>query len=103
MNNVFSLGQHKLIVQIDQSKGELPKEVKTEEVNKKEEKKEKEEKSKDKKPPVKKGTGKKKPAKKEKENDFKKDKELDFFSVKGSGEIENASDGESTDGKGNGK
>lgn len=103
MNNVFSLGQHKLIVQIDQAKGELPKEVITEEVTKNEDKKVKEEKPKDKKLPAKKGTGKKGTAKKDKGNDIKKDKELDFFSVKAPEDIENADDSEPTDGKGNGK
>jgi len=103
MNNVFSLGQHKLIVQIDQAKGELPQEVKTEEVTKKEVKEEKDKKDKGKKPPAKKGTGKKGPSKKEKDTDLKKDKELDFFSVKASEDKENADDSESTDGKGNGQ
>ncbi len=81
MNNVFSLGQHKLIVQIDQAKGELPKEVKIEENKPKEDKKDKEEKDKEKKVPAKKGAGKKGSSKKGK-SDEKKDKELDFFSLK---------------------
>ncbi len=101
MNNVFSLGQHKLIVQIDQAKGELPKEVKTEEVETKEDKKEKEEKAKHKKPPAKKGSGKKGSAKKEKDDN--KDKELDFFSVKSSDEKEKGEESQSNGEKGNGK
>lgn len=103
MNNVFSLGQHKLIVQIDQAKGELPKEVKTEEVAKKEDNKEKEEKGKEKKPPAKKGTGKKGSAKKEKSHDSKKDREQEFFSVKASEDKESTDGSEFTDDKGNGQ
>ena len=105
MNNVFSLGQHKLIVHIDQAKGDLPKEVKTDEVIKKDDKKEKEvkeDKEKSKKAPAKKGTAKKGTAKKAKDSDSKKDKELDFFSVKTPEEKENANNIETIDGKENG-
>ncbi len=102
MNNVFSLGQHKLIVQIDQAKGEIPKEVKNEEDKPKEDikgKKDIEEKGKERKAPAKKGAGKKSVQKSDKSNE-KKDKELDFFSVKPK---EEQKENKYTDNKGNGK
>lgn len=101
MNNVFSLGQHKVIVQIDQAKGELPQEVKTVETKTKDNNV-KEENAKKKKSPAKKGTGKKSSAKKGKESNENKDKELDFFSVKPGKENELEED-KHTEDKGNDK
>ncbi len=66
MNNVFSLGQHKLTMMIEQARGGLPKEAKIDRTVTKEDKKEIEEKGKEKKPPAKKVAGKKGSSKKRK-------------------------------------
>ncbi len=76
MNNIFSIGQHKLIVSMDQAKEELKEDIK---VDSKEGKKEEPEKSSVKKE---KGTSAKKKSGIEKQRSTKKDKELEFLQVK---------------------
>ncbi|MFO7929695.1 MAG: YidC/Oxa1 family membrane protein insertase [Candidatus Humimicrobiaceae bacterium] len=100
MNNIFSLGQHRIIVKIDQGKDELNKDVKIEEKTQKEDKKV--EKSHEKKLPAKKGTGQKGSARQGKGTKEKKDKEIDFFSVKPGEGNKDGDDGNHKEDKGNG-
>ncbi|MGM0651615.1 MAG: YidC/Oxa1 family membrane protein insertase [Bacillota bacterium] len=102
MNNVFSLGQHKIIGKLDQAKGVLPQEVKTGVSAAQENNKKKEEKSKEKQAPARKGVSRKSSAKKGKYSNNNKDKELDFFSVKPGKDNELDEDKETED-KGNGQ
>ncbi len=97
MNNIFSIGQHKLIVSMDHAKEELKEDIK---VDTAEDKKEKAEKDVSEKKA--KGSSGKKGKNVEKKTSAKKDKELEFLQVK-TGNAKGESDTSPTAGKVKGK